>query len=59
MKKLIRLSKSEKDYLVAAGCDYHKDLHATAKGNNTYATENDKVIGLLSQLYGREYKVRK
>lgn len=58
-KKLIRLTKAEKKYLVANGARYFRDLHSTVKGNVTYATENERVIGLLSKYYGREYKVKR
>lgn len=56
---MIRLTKAEKKYLISNGARYFRDLHSTVKGNVTYATENERVIGLLSNYYGREYKVKR
>lgn len=56
---MIRLTKAEKKYLISNGARYFRDLHSTVKGNVTYATENERVIGWLSDYYGREYKVKK
>lgn len=55
---MIRLTKAEKKYLIKCGAKYFRDLHTTLS-NTTYATENERVIGWLSDYYGREYKVKR
>lgn len=46
---MIKITKSEKDYLLSKGCRWFEDIHASTTRKHYYATESSKVIKLLKQ----------
>ena len=49
-KRMISITKKQRDYLEANGCIFGEDLHRTyGKKKSYYATENKKVKSLLRQ----------
>ena len=55
-RKLIKISKTQRNYLEANGCSFPEDLHHTyGKHKTYYATESPKVKALLKQ-YEEEVK---
>ena len=46
---MIKIIKREKDYLIANGCQWFEDIHASTTRRHYYATENQKVKDILEK----------
>ena len=46
---MVKITKSEKDYLLSKGCRWHKEIMASYTRRHYYAIESQKVIDLLNQ----------
>lgn len=46
---MIKISKNEKEYLLANGCQWHEDITAPVTKRHYYAIESAKVKNLLKQ----------
>ena len=46
-RRMIKISKTEKDYLLSNGCEWYDDIHASTTRRHYYATASPKVQRLL------------
>ena len=46
---MIKISKTEKDYLLSKGCNWYDDIHASTTRRHYYATASPKVQTLLDE----------
>lgn len=46
---MIKISKTEKDYLLSKGCNWYDDIHASTTRRHYYATASPKVKTLLDE----------
>ena len=46
---MIKISKNEKEYLLANGCRWHEDITAPVTRRHYYAIESNKVKNLLKK----------
>lgn len=54
-KKLIKISKDEKELLLKEGCKWHSDIHKTYSGHPTYyLTESPNNLKKLEEIRNRK-----
>lgn len=52
---MIKISKNQKDFLLANGCQWHEDITAPYTRRHYYAIESNKVKNLLKQYKEKTY----